>query len=490
MTNTGANARRWSWGGDVIAPFGQTVMEATWIYAWVLVMADTSHPPHPGFALIVLILIGGAWSGRFARLLQWRYPLNFALLLPVTAVALPAWLHAVLLPTADWSPATWAFLFKPETTQQTLIVDGGIGLYLWFRGVWIGVRPPSTELLGKWLIGGTASFVVLFALLASTSERDFTELTATLEALVVGYFIAALSLISLVHTQTLNRRAATRQPISASWLIALSVPMAGIAGLGVLIGSNVAPALNRFMHFLVQVSLLLWRLLLWIAYWLMVFLDWLSKLFPARTPQEFHYRNMPPKPPPKVLTPDWDIAPIQLSAWPFYVLIGLATALLLLVFLRMLLRRPKVESAEFIDEERHSVWSWQLFRSQMRALFDRLLGRLRLETLQASRRRPAAERAAEPYLVDIRQIYRRLLLWAIQRGHPRGPATTPQELLRELSAATPQAAQPLTFITTTYESARYGESQIPDQLLTEARAATERLTELANADFKRGTGKD
>ena len=142
MTNTGANARRWSWGGDVIAPFGQTVMEATWIYAWVLVMADISHPPHPGFALIVLILIGGAWSGRFARLLQWRYPLNFALLLPVTAVALPAWLHAVLLPTADWSPATWAFLFKPEPTLQTLIVAGGIGLYLWFRGVWIGSSGP------------------------------------------------------------------------------------------------------------------------------------------------------------------------------------------------------------------------------------------------------------------------------------------------------------------------------------------------------------
>jgi hypothetical protein len=162
------------------------------------------------------------------------------------------WLHVILLPTADWSWATWSFLFNPESedqsneTLQVLIVIGGLGLYLWFRGVWIGIRPPSTELLGKWLMGGTAAFVALFALLAATNDPDLAKLSATLEVLVLDYFIVALSPISLIHTQTLNRRAATRQPMSASWLIALSVPMAGIVGLGILISSNVAPALNRF----------------------------------------------------------------------------------------------------------------------------------------------------------------------------------------------------------------------------------------------------
>lgn len=485
MTNTGANARRWSWGGDVVAPAGQAIMEATWLYAWVLVIAVAVHSTSPGFAPIILPLICGAWLGRFARLLPWRYPLNFAPLLPATAVALPAWLHVMLLPTADWSWATWSFLFKPESedqsneTQQVLIVIGGLGVYLWFRGVWIGIRPPSTELLGKWLMGGTAAFVALFGLLAATSDPDLAQLSATLEALVLVYFIVALSLISLIHAQTLNRRAATRQPISASWLIALSVPMAGIASLGILISSNVAPALNRFMHLLVQVSLLLGRLLFWIAYWLMIFLDWLSKLFPAGTPQEVPSRTVPPKPPPKVLAPDWDIAPVQVGPWPFYLLIGVATAFLLFVFLRLLLQRPKVERAEFIDEERNSVWSWQLFRSQLRALIDRLLGRLRHEAPRAWTHRPTVARTPEPFLADIRQIYRRLLVWAVQRGHPRGRATTTQELLRELSTAAPQAREPLSLITETYEFARYGESQIAEGLLTQARAASERLIKLA-----------
>jgi hypothetical protein len=190
----------------------------------------------------------------------------------------------------------------------------------------------------------------------------------------------------------------------------------------------------------VQVSLLLWRLLLWMGYWLMIFLDWLSRLFPAGTPGEAPSRSGPPKPPPKLLTPDWDIAPVQVGPWPFYLLIGVAPAFLLFVFLRLLLRRPQLERAEFIEEERNSVWSWQLFRSQLRALIDRLLGRLRQEAPRAWTHRPTA-RVAEPFLVDIRQIYRRLLVWAVQRGHPRGPATTPQELLRELSTAAPQVSR-------------------------------------------------
>ena len=478
MMKIGANAIRWSWAGDIIAPAGQAVMETTWLYAWALVLAVVSHLPGPGFIPIVSLLIGGAWSGRFTRLLPWRYPLNFAPLLPASAISLPAWLHATLLPSVDSTAQTWVFVLDPQLSgiiQRSLIIIGGLGAYIWLRGVWIGVRPPSTELLGRWLMGGTAAFVVLFALISAQAEVDLVKLFPTLEGLVVVYFITALSLISLVHTQTLNHRAAARQPVTASWLIALSVPMAGIVGLGVLISSNLAPLINHSMHFLLQAGLLLWRVLLWIGYWLVVFLDWLSKLFPSGTPQEVHSPKGRPKAPPKVLTFDWEGTPIHPQPWQVYVLIAVVTAFLLLVFLRTLLQRPRVESTESVSEERQSVWSWQLFGSQLRAILDRLLGRLNREKATKSHHERSVERSTDPHPADIRQIYRRLLLWAMRRGHPRAPATTTQELLHRLSSVAPHAGKPLSLVTTIYETARYGKKEIPEEVLNEAQRAAEDL---------------
>src|SRR5262249_49973764 len=87
----------------------------------------------------------------------------------------------------------------------------------------------------------------------------------------------------------------------------------------------------------------------------------------------------------------------------------------------------------------------------------------------------SVERSTDAYPADIRQIYRRLLLWATRRGHPRAPATTTQELLHRLSSVAPHAGKPLSLVTTIYETARYGEREVPEEVLNEAQRATEDL---------------
>jgi hypothetical protein len=79
---------------------------------------------------------------------------------------------------------------------------------------------------------------------------------------------------------------------------------------------------------------------------------------------------------------------------------------------------------------------------------------------------------------DIREIYRRLLRWAAANGHTRRPATTPNELQRELLGAMPMASAAVELITQNYECARYGDVAIEDAAIAASRAASEHLDDL------------
>ena len=111
-----------------------------------------------------------------------------------------------------------------------------------------------------------------------------------------------------------------------------------------------------------------------------------------------------------------------------------------------------------------------------RALLDRFRTRARGVFGATARWNPASAKVMiAPGTGGIREIYRCLLRWAAANGHPRRPATTPNELQCELLGAMPMASAAIELITHNYECARYGDVAIEDAAIAASRAAIKHL---------------
>ncbi|MFL5628580.1 MAG: DUF4129 domain-containing protein [Ktedonobacteraceae bacterium] len=141
--------------------------------------------------------------------------------------------------------------------------------------------------------------------------------------------------------------------------------------------------------------------------------------------------------------------------------------ILLIVFAVLLVRwivrhrrRVRLATNRRVVELHESLWSWQLFWSQLKALLLALFGRFR----QASQEEQVVAEAiqGEPGVRNIREIYRALLKRAAARGYPRKKNETPYEFEQRLDEQTPLAQPHIAVVTEAYTAIRYG-GMVPDE---------------------------
>jgi hypothetical protein len=122
------------------------------------------------------------------------------------------------------------------------------------------------------------------------------------------------------------------------------------------------------------------------------------------------------------------------------------------------LRRRRVRLVRSGEDLRESLWSWQLFWTQLKALLLALWSRLFPQ--RAPKEAPARveeEIGGEPAARSIREIYRALLKWAAALGYRRKKDETPYEFRQRLGERLPQVEPELGTITDAYTATRYGE---------------------------------
>jgi hypothetical protein len=130
----------------------------------------------------------------------------------------------------------------------------------------------------------------------------------------------------------------------------------------------------------------------------------------------------------------------------------------LIVVIGMLLARMKrVRVSRNVDEVHESLWSWELFLTQLRALLHALWLRLfPRRAAVALEQGSIDERTLEPTARTIREMYRALLRWAADRGYPRKKDETPYEFRKRLRARLPLTEPELGIMTDAYTAIRYG----------------------------------
>jgi len=469
---------RWYWVSDLVAPAAQAATEAIWIYAYVLVLTPPATA-HPGFTAIAFLFVLAGWAGRASRRLPWRSPRNLLCLVPLSLVVLPIWIVGVTAPTDSWGLGGWmrratVMFHDGSAGLETSFMIGALGLAVWCRGLWLGTVPSSTETLARRFLGGAVALIGLSALLALAKGTGVERFTHTLESLMLSYFIVAPSTMALVHVQALHSQMAARQPLSLVWIAALIIPMTLVAAVGLVFASDLAPVISQLMHVVIETALLIWHAFVWVLYWLLIGLRWLASLFHSNSGNTMHAAGPTPLVPLPWLHPYVFRGPSDI---PLYVPAILAV-LFVALFGYWLVKRSRVSQPENVDEERSSLWSWQLFCQQVliawRALLSRF-GKRRPDMLARAAGLASSEPMRTPDQTDIRAVYRILLRWAAAHGHFRQPATTPRELQNELVRAAPQAAASVALITENYERARYGDADIAIEALVASRQATDRL---------------
>ncbi|HEX4205258.1 MAG TPA: DUF4129 domain-containing protein [Ktedonobacteraceae bacterium] len=141
-----------------------------------------------------------------------------------------------------------------------------------------------------------------------------------------------------------------------------------------------------------------------------------------------------------------------LTAIMLLFIVGIIIFVIVLIF-----RRRRMFARKRQQEQHESIWSWELFWSQLMTLWlalkQHFFPRHAVAMVEAN---AAAEMPDEPAARDIREMYRALLRRASSRGYARRSNETPHEFHGRLSEQVPPIEPPVARITAAYMDVRYG----------------------------------
>ncbi|HZO73695.1 MAG TPA: DUF4129 domain-containing protein [Ktedonobacteraceae bacterium] len=133
---------------------------------------------------------------------------------------------------------------------------------------------------------------------------------------------------------------------------------------------------------------------------------------------------------------------------------------LLIVTLALLiwwaLRRRRVVLRRRSEDLAESLWSWELFWSQLKAFFLALWRRFFPLPVAPVAAAQEEEISGTPTARSIRELYRAMLRWAASQGYPRKQDETPYEFRQRLDEGMPLVEPELSIMTDAYAAIRYG----------------------------------
>ena len=462
---------------------GLALLTTCWMYCWSVLIGLWAVPTDPrpllsSPSILLVVLCGALVIHATARRLGRRRRTQLVLALCALAIVL-------LVVSVDHQ------LTPTDVLMDLAIVLGNptppalafaVGLFLWWRGVQIGIQTPTfsdVDAAFRWGIGLLAVFGLILGLTTRPSLLPSLESTTT--PFVVGFFFVALLTLALARLESLRTR--TRAlAVNGQWLAWL----AAVAALTILIALFIAQLVSfDTLREIVQpffdllglvVVLAIYVVVIPLAYVVQFILYFLLSLIHPETPQQ----------PPQPLQPT-DIDQLLRHIFgelipPEAIVVAKAAGAALLVGIALLVVaravshwRATVGEDDAVEEERESVWSGRSLRAAILAWLQQLFRRRRAAVpLQPARAAAGAAGPLDEPLSSVRALYRQLLRLGASAGASRNSATTPFEHLPILERSLEPVAN-LEHLTQAYVRARYGEAEPESQELERARRELDEL---------------
>lgn len=358
-----------------------------------------------------------------------------------------------------------------QSEPARLVFSWLIASYLCVRGLFAGLRAGGAGAVLRWFrLGG--GWVVLWSAFLALSDTPAAELPMReLHGLCLGYFVFGATLAGLDQRRATLALAGQTPILSPAALLAIVGPVAACAALALvpeLGGQEARWAMRRASAGLSALEHWVLELLSLLG----LFLRWLSSLWWTR--------NTEHPAPPGIELPKHSGDPlVQMQPIKAYgdghealVVVVIALAVILLVYLwsvasRRRDRAPASDDSTLVDEDRSSTWSWDLLLQPWHALQARL----------AQLRSSEARRSLRPRsLQSLRDVYCALLVWAAERGEPRGASHTAREFGARLAGRLPSKRRQLAQLEEYYAIERYAERRATRGQLEHARALLDEVT--------------
>lgn len=476
-----AKTRSFDWLSQIFNPLAIILMEAFWVYSWLLWTAEWPmfQAPRPPLGLLSVIIVLGAallairtfarqkWSLRTIRVLV--LAIGFIVMLLVLGVEYRA---GFVFFSGAWLDYIIRTLKNTFSSPSSIVFAIPALLYLWWRGVNMGKTATYFRDVYRSFIIGLVAFIVLIILWQITSAAEGIDPPgAGIGLNVLAFFFFGLTAVAITHLYEMRRSMPKEEaaltsvrrwlPITLGLIGSMVAVVFGLANVfsedffeSVGHGAGVVfNALGKaFEYILIPFNFIfdaIFRFLRWI----------LSLLRPEdlQPPQE--NGDMQPLPTPDT-TSDLPVALVAAIKWMVIILIA---ALVVFILYKAVSRIRGSGHRDDIEEIHESLWSWRGLRDDLRLLFGMMGSKFR--------RKPAAvewHQAADDSRLDVREIYRNLQWEGSRSGMARRRHETAAEYTSRLSRRVPESGEPLNDLTELYGAVRYGEQEPTEQRIDDA----------------------
>ncbi len=471
-------------GGERLLPYLFAAMETCWVDALLIGLAGSTHVFFlPLWAPFVLI-VGSYWLSN--ALEQGRasattgspasFPLTFAivaLLAGTTLFSLWSGVYASSLTFFDliWLGSLIGDLFLLSSAAIHIVAILALILYFCWRGLRLShsaLEPGKVFNTLRIGVGVILAVIVVQAIAHTASANE------PLLLLLIPLFLL-FSLIAHAFAQTVFVRVTHRSGLQGSVFSQERALLGIITAFGtvlllvsLLVGTFASPAfLADAQHIFEPIEIVYTAIANVIAFLMTLLITPIILLLNL-----FHFRLKDPKiqtPTSKVFcqqhphaTQCMQYAPAQSSFNPLLVLVikillPVLIVVLLILIVRLLLRRRRISGTRRAIEIHESLWSWELFWTQVKAFFRALWLRLFPQQAETGQIEDSESNIAnEPTARSIREVYRAMLRWATQHGYPRKRNETPYEFRTRLSTDLPHTEPEVGTVTEAYTAIRYG----------------------------------
>ncbi len=358
------------------------------------------------------------------------------------------------------------FLLGPESLHIGIILV--LALYFCWRGLRLlhSTLEPGSVLIVLRLGVGVMLAVIVFRAAASATAHQVLLL------LLIPLFLAFV-LIAHAFAQTVFVRTMHRSGLQGSVLVQERALLGIIVAFGIvlllfslLVGAVASPAFladaQRIFEPVARVYNVIANVIAFVVALIAAPFIWLLQLFHFKlqepNPQVSTPLELCKKYPQSVqcLSPPHNSSG-SLLVLAIKILLPILVVFLLVLIVRLLRRKRSVRLTRRIEDVHESLWSWELFVTQLRAFFHALWLRLFPQQREETQGQHSEnDGASEPTARSMREMYRAMLRWAALRGYPRKRDETPYEFRVRLHAHLPLTEPELSTVTEAYTAIRYG----------------------------------
>lgn len=460
-------------GMTQLIPAFAVIMEVSWVYAWLVWFSawptwKWSSPPLNYISCLVLA-IGTELATHLSLNDRWSLNRVRVIILSGSATLLALLIRWNL--GGGYGIADAAWLGYIATQRSALVIAAIVGVYLIWRGIANGRHElVFSDIYGKFVIGLVATVLLLISwgFVGKSGNIWSSEGVYIIIFFGLGLLTMAMANLEALRTE-LSRYQESTIAFTRRWmsmLVALVLAIIGVAiALASIFSTNIAGSIFHALSvFGDWVMLALSYILLPFAY-VLDFVIYLVRLLIA-------WLVGTPKPV-KMTIPDLsDLQkaaegkpPVQISPWIIntlkwgFLLLIVATVLFFLI--RALVRFWEGKSEKEVEEIHETLWSYNAFKTDLRAILAWLFKWLRRNKPQEVPDLPPAAVFSggrdQNRRFTVKELYQALLWEGRAAGISRRQSETPDEYRKKLADQLGKAQAEIDALTEAYVFKRYGE---------------------------------